>query len=205
MKILDYRQGSDEWLRARLGIPSASQFGRIITPDGKPSASAVNYIDELIAERITEKAIPIYVNDYMIRGTELEPQARAFYEFAFDVDVQQVGFCIHDELATGCSPDGLIGDDGGLEIKCVASHNHVTYLREGKMQKKYLPQIQGCLWITGRQWWDWLAYHPDMESLIIRIYRDDDYIKRLETEVSKALEIIETETKKLRKSHERVK
>jgi hypothetical protein len=87
--------------------------------------------------------------------------------------VVEVGLCLHDEFECGASPDGLVGDDGGLEIKCPLPHTHVSYLRAGDVTGKYIPQIQGCLWITGREWWDFMSYHPAMEDLIVRVYRDE--------------------------------
>jgi hypothetical protein len=96
----------------------------------------------------------------------------------------------------GASPDGLVGDEGGIEIKCPLPHTHVSYLRAGDVPSKYIPQIQGCLWITGREWWDFMSYHPAMEDLIVRVYRDEAYIKKLADAVTSAVEIIETETLK---------
>ena len=95
-----------------------------------------------------------------------------------------------------CKSDGLVGDDGGIEIKCPLPHNHIAYLRAGDVPGKYIPQIQGCLWITGREWWDFMSYHPAMEDLIVRVYRDEAYIKKLADAVIRAVEIIETETLK---------
>ena len=196
MRVNNHTQGSDEWLQSRLGKPTASNFGKLITPTGKPSASAEGYINELIAQRITGELPEFYKSDAMERGNELEPAAKALYEFTYGVEVSEVGLCLHDEFECGASPDGLVGDDGGLEIKCPLPHNHIAYLREGVVPGKYIPQIQGCLWITGREWWDFMSYHPAMEDLIVRVYRDETYIKALADAVTRAVEIIETETLK---------
>jgi hypothetical protein len=173
MRINNHVQGSDEWLQSRLGKPTASNFGKLITPTGKPSASADGYINELIAQRITGELPEFYTNSAMERGNELEPAAKALYEFTYGVEVVEAGLCLHDEFDCGASPDGLVGDDGGLEIKCPLPHNHIAYLRSGDVTTKYIPQIQGCLWITGREWWDFMSYHPAMEDLIVRVYRDE--------------------------------
>ena len=196
MRCIDCEQGSDEWISARLGIPSASMYGKIITTQGKWSTQADTYINQLVAEKLTGEQTPFYQNEHMARGTELEPDARKMYEFIKDVEVQEVGFCLHDTLEAGASPDGLIGEDGGLEIKCPAPATHVEYLRGGKLPSKYKQQVMGCLWITGREWWDFMSYHPNMKPLIVRVERDEDYIAELEACVSKAVKLIEENVEK---------
>jgi len=196
MRCIDCEQGSDEWIYSRLGIPSASMYGKIITTQGKWSTQADTYINQLVAEKLTGEQTPFYQNEHMARGTELEPDARKMYEFIKDVEVQEVGFCLHDTLEAGASPDGLIGEDGGLEIKCPAPATHVEYLRGGKLPSKYKQQVMGCLWITGREWWDFMSYHPSMKPLIVRVERDEDYIAELEACVSKAVELIEENVEK---------
>ena len=200
MRISKFEQGSQEWLESRLGRPTASNFGKLLTPTGKASSSADSYINELIAQKITGELPEFYTNAAMERGNELEPAAKALYELTNDIEVVEVGLCLHDTLECGASPDGLVGDDGGIEIKCPLPHTHVAYLRDGKIPSKYIPQVQGCLWITGREWWDFMSYHPAMEDLIVRVYRDEAYIKKLADAVTSAVEIIETETLKWRKS-----
>ena len=200
MRVSDCEQGSQEWLQSRLGKPTASNFGKLITSTGKPSASADSYINELIAQRITGELPEFFKSEAMERGNELEPHAKASYEFTHDVDVVEVGLCLHDEYECGASPDGLIGEDGGIEIKCPLPHTHVAYLRAGEVPSKYIPQIQGCMWITGRKWWDFMSYHPAMENLIVRVERDDEYIQKLADAVISAVETIETESKKWSKS-----
>ena len=192
MIILDHEQGSPEWLSARLGKPSASMFSKLITQTGKPSTSADDYINELISERLRGKSEPFYVTEWMQRGTELEPEAREAYEFISGNEVLETGFILDTDWEFGCSPDGLIlenGDSlGGLEIKCPAPRTMVSYLRDPQVGvKKYWQQIQGCMWITRRGWWDFFAYHPEMPHVLVRVERDDDYIAKLATEVDKAV------------------
>jgi len=196
MRCIDCEQGTDEWLAARLGIPSASMYAKIITTQGKWSTQADSYINQLVAEKLTGETTPFYQNEHMIRGTELEPDGRQMYEFITGSEVQQVGFCLHDTLEAGASPDGLIGEDGGLEIKCPAPATHVEYLRGDKLPSKYKQQVMGCLWITGREWWDFMSYHPNMKPLIVRVERDEDYIAELEACVSKAVKLIEENVEK---------
>ena len=120
MKISNCQQGSSEWLTSRLGIPSASQFSRIVTGKGGKSTQVEAYINQLVAEELTGETTFVYVNEHMKRGTELEPDARELYEALTGNTVQEVGFCLDDTVNAGCSPDGLVGGDyeGGLEIKC---------------------------------------------------------------------------------------
>jgi len=196
MRIDQNEQGSFEWLAARLGIPSASMFAKIVTTKGAWSTSADTYINQLVAERLTGEREEVFQSHHMIRGTELEPDARDLYSLMTNSEVIEVGFCLHDTLAAGCSPDGLIGEDGGLEIKCPAPSTHVEYLRGGVLPSKYKQQVMGCLWITGREWWDFVSYHPTMKPLIVRVERDEEYIAALETCVTKAVHLIEQNVEK---------
>ena len=191
MKICNHEQGSPEWFEARLGIPSASMFSKIVTTKGVWSTQADSYINQLVAERLTGEREEIYQSHHMIRGTELEPEARDMYCLVKDVEVQEVGFCLHDTLKAGCSPDGLIGEEGGLEIKAPAPATHVEYLRGGVLPSRYKQQVMGCLWITQREWWDFVSYHPNMKPLIVRVERDEEYIAALEECVTKAVNLIE--------------
>ena len=199
MIILDHEQGSPEWLAARLGKPSASMFSKLITQTGKPSSSADGYVNELIAERLTGQSEPFHVTEWMQRGTELEPEAREAYEFISSNDVIETGFILHTSYEFGCSPDGLILDQGGLEIKCPAPKTMVSYLRDPKVGvKKYWQQIQGCMWITKRNWWDFFAYHPEMPHVLVRVERDEEYIAKLAIEVQGAVAEILNQVEKLK-------
>jgi hypothetical protein len=198
MRIIECEQGSPEWLQARLGIPSASSYAKLVTTTGKASAQATAYINQLVAERITGEPTFFQVTDPMQRGMDLEPQARTAYEMETGNLVSQVGFLMHDTLQAGASPDGLVGENGGLEIKCPSAHTHVEYLRDGDLPIKYFQQVQGCLWISGRDWWDFMSYHPKMEPLIVRVFRDEEFIKALECAVIEAVQMIEILTMKFR-------
>ena len=197
MIILTDEQGSPEWLASRLGRPSASNFGRLVTGSGKPSSSAESYINEMIAERLTGRSKPFYTNEHMERGNALEPEAREAYEFITDFEVVETGFILHDSEEFGCSPDGLVAKQGGLEIKCPSDSVHVSYLRAGKVPSKYYQQVQGCLWITGREWWDFMSYHPEMPHLLVRAHRNEKYIEAMAEQVEAAVETIVKETERL--------
>ena len=198
MRIIECEQGTPEWLQARLGIPSASSYSKLVTTTGKSSAQAEAYINQLVAERITGEATVFHVTEPMARGVELEPEARFRYEMETGNLVRQVGFLMHDTLQAGASPDGLVGENGGLEIKCPSPATHVEYLRDGNLPSKYIQQVQGCLWISGRDWWDFMSYHPKMEPLIVRVFRDEEFIKALECAVIDAVQMIEILTIKFR-------
>lgn len=177
MKIHDVEQGSPEWLACRLGIPTASEFDRIITPTGKPSTQDEAYANRLIAEIMTGKPVDEYEgNSWMVRGRELEAEAVRFYELQRDVETVKVGFVTDDARTMGCSPDRLVGDDGLLEIKCPAPHTHVQYLIEERVDRKYYTQVQGQMLVTDRQWADLMSYHPEMPPVITRIRRDVTYL-----------------------------
>ena len=194
MIISPHEQGTDAWLAARLGKPSASMFSKLITMTGKPSASADAYINQLLGERLTGKSEPHYTSEAMILGTEREPLARADYEFITGNKVDQFGFILDDSQSYGCSPDGLIGDDGGLEIKCPAQTTQAGYWRDKQSGvKKYYQQIQGCMWVTGRKWWDFFSYHPDMPHVLVRVDRNEEYIEKLSQQVLLATTTIEKE------------
>lgn len=180
-------QGSVEWLQLRAGKITGSRFADLmaVTKSG-PSASRGNLIVQIALERLTGEPEETYQNDAMRRGSELEPLARGAYEAHTGELVEQVPFVVHPSLSfVGVSPDGLIGKDGLLEIKCPASQaKHLAALRNGSHAKEYGWQIQGQLWVTGRQWCDAVSFDPrypsGLQLAITRVQRDDVAIKKLE-------------------------
>jgi hypothetical protein len=180
-------QGTDGWFNDRLGIPTASMFKSIITSTGKPSTQAGAYMNGLIADVLAGKFLDSMPSTYwMERGTELEPDARELYEFITDNKVDQMGFCYKDDkMDVGCSPDGVIGNDGLIEIKSPKAATVVSYMLGGKVPSDYVPQVQGQLWVMEREWCDFFVYHPDLKSFKIRAYRDDGYIKLLSEAIEK--------------------
>ena len=183
MKILtDFEQCSSEWWAIHRGLPTASSFDRIITPvKGEASAGQVKYMDELIADMICHKwsQEPEYTSIAMQNGIACEPSARAWYAFENDVEVREVGFCLSDCGRYGCSPDGLVGEVGGIEIKCPDLKTHIGYLREGRLPNEYKCQVHGSLAVTGYAWWDFISYSPAVEipHLVIRVVPDDFTVK----------------------------
>lgn len=200
MRIVNIEQGSQEWLDTRKGLVTGSRFKDVVTPaKGELSKSSKSYMYELVAERMGA-TVNFYQNEHMQRGNELEPDARTAYEFVKDAVVEQVGICIHDNGMIGVSPDGLVGEDGGLEIKCPKETTHISYLDSGELPLIYKPQVQGSMWITGRKWWDFMSYHPDLPPLIIRVFRDEDYISSMEAWITKfAEDVLDLEKRLVKK------
>jgi len=179
-------QGSPEWLLARSSIPTASSFGEILTPTGKPTTGAKrpNYMNRLLAEYITGKPTESYCNDTMLRGLELEPQARDDYAFIKGCDPVEVGLVyLDDRQLISCSPDAMVDDNGLWENKSPLAHTHVSYLLKQKLPTQYIPQVQGQMWVCDREYCDFQSYHPDMKNMLIRVYRDEDYIRSLKNAV----------------------
>jgi hypothetical protein len=179
VKIIDCEQGSTEWKMARMGLPTASQFGRIIGKKLTLVDGAWTYMNELLVEWALGYCEGEDASQYMERGREMEEQAVAFFELQSGLDTQKVGFITNDAGTVGCSPDRLVGDDGGLEVKCPAAKTHIGYLLSAGDVGPYAPQVQGALWITGREWWTWLSFHPTLPPAEVRMARDEKFIAAL--------------------------
>jgi len=180
-------QRTEEWFKARLGIPTASAYAAVRA--GKDTATRQEYLAKLVVERLTGRKFESYTSPAMQTGIDREPAARAAYESAAEVLVQEVGFFRHDTIPTGGSPDGLVGDSGMIEIKCPSLGTHLKYLElsEGRAPAQYVPQIQGLLWLTDREWCDFISYNPEfperLHLAIRRIYRDEEYINALRADI----------------------
>lgn len=185
-------QLSPEWFAARLGCVTASRIKDVMarTKGGGYAADRDKYMAELLTERLTETRGPErFVNASMQWGNEKEPEARMLYEVTYDVAVVQVGFIKHPTLAfCGASPDGLVDEDGSLEIKCPESHNHIETLLSGTIAGKYVYQMQWQMRCANRKWCDFVSYDPRlpprMQLFCKRVQRDDTLIASVEKEVS---------------------
>ena len=198
MKIIDCIQGTEEWHQARLGIPTASNFDKIVTSKGDPSKQAQKYLYRLAGESITGCPEETYQNATMLRGIEMESEARSLYEVVTDETVSEVGFCLSDDGKHGASPDGLVGDNGTIEIKCPNLATHVEYLLDGGLPKTYFQQVQGQLFVAEREWADFVSYYPAMNPLIVRVERDDKFLKALENELNEFCEKLAEVIKKIK-------
>lgn len=177
MKIYECEQGSAEWSMLRLGKPTASSFGKIVTPTGKLSAQAADYAHVLIAEELLQRPMESLEGlPWIEHGREYEAEAAKVYEFENSVTTKKVGFITNDAGDIGASPDRLVGENGLLEIKCPAPQTMVRYMLGEGIDPKYKPQIQGQLWLAQREWCDWFAYSREMPPVRVRAVRDEDYI-----------------------------
>lgn len=182
MIISKNEQGTEEWLQERCIIPTASEFSKIITPTGKPSTQAKTYMATLLASWYLGKpADDDFATEWMMRGNELEDDACRMYEFVTERETNKVGLIYKNQRKlVGASPDRIVGPEGLLEIKCPKASTFIGYLMDQKLPDKYRPQVQGQLWVTNRKWCDFMVYHPEFEPIIIRVNRDNDYIKSMD-------------------------
>ena len=209
MKLIDCAQGSSEWHNLRLGRPTASQYFRIITPGRMEFAKGADtYAHELLVDLLLGFSETLWdprekwrqlaehlgaYGSFSQRGEALEAEARAWYSFERDLEVEQPGFILRDDEKTGGSPDGFVptGDSdgvGGVEIKCRKPGNHIGLLL-GHADPASWTQVQGYMWITDAEWWDVLAYHGGkLPPVLIREYRDDEKIGKLAECVERFLE-----------------
>jgi hypothetical protein len=192
MIIHDVVQGSPEWLAVRLGIPTASEFHRIITAvKGDLSKQARKYAHQLVAETLLGEPLESSIGnlDWIVRGKVLEPQAVQQYEFTTDTETRLVGFITTDDGRLGCSPDRLvIGARGALEIKCTAPQTHMGFLIDGPGDD-YRQQVQGQIWIADLTFVDFYGFHPSLPPVTIRTYRDDPYIAKMEAALREFLDM----------------
>ena len=184
-------QGSQEWLAERAGKWTGSKFVDVMAISertGKPLKARSDAVWQVVVERMTGQAIEGPGGFALAWGHEVEQFARDAYELETGNVVQQVGFIEHQEFPfAGASPDGLIDDDGGLELKCPRdSRIHLDRFLSG-VPSEYIPQIQGCMWVTGRQWWHFASYDPRMPEshrlLIIKVPRDEAVIAKIQAAV----------------------
>lgn len=181
-------QGSDAWHQVKLGIVSASVFKDAMA--GGTGKTRTTLMRKLCAERLTSLPEETYSNAIMERGTIVEAEAREYYAQINDCIVKEVGFVQMSE-DVGCSPDGLIGEDGLIEIKCPNSSTHIGYILDNKMPTTYRQQVQGQLWVTGRKWCDFISYDPRVSKRIYwhtRVKRDEQYIAEIQVKIGKFVE-----------------
>ena len=188
MNVIDCEQNSAEWLAARCGSLGASSIADMVAKTRTGwGASRFNLAAKLVCERLTGTPQESYTNAAMQWGHDTEPQARAMYEFMRDVAVQQVGLVLHPSISKShASPDGLVGDDGLIEIKCPNTATHIETLLSEDVEGKYVKQMQWQMACCGREWCDFVSFDPrlpaEMQMFVQRVRRDDEFIAELERE-----------------------
>jgi len=197
-------QRTDEWFKARLGKVTASKVSDVLAKI-KSGEAAVrrNYKMQLATERLTNQKTDTYINQAMQDGIDREDTAREIYEIVRDIKVEQVGFIDHPTIKmAGASPDGLLPDNGVLEIKCPIETTHTTNLLERKLPSRYISQVQWQIACTGAEYANFVSYNPNFEPklqlMFIEVERDNEYIEMLEEEVSTFLLEVDEVVKTLR-------
>jgi hypothetical protein len=172
-----------EYDRLKLGLPTSSNFNKILTPAGKPSTQWRSYACHLLAERILQRKIDTYTSPAMERGLIIEADAVRWYEFDTEETTQPIGFVTTDDGKIGCTPDRLVGDEGLIELKCPLPQTQMEYWITGEINDRYWPQLQGQLYVTERKWVDIISYHEELPKVVIHVERDEDYIEKLAKEL----------------------
>lgn len=188
--ILQAEQGSEEWLQARVGLATASRFADIISKTRSGySASRKNYMAELVVEILTGNNTEMFTSSAMQWGTDTEPVARLQYLLMTGNEVEETSLWLHDTLPVGASPDGLVNDKGTIEIKCPNTATHIETLQSKKVPPQYYAQIQGQLWMTDRDWCDFVSFDPRLpenaQIIVIHVPRDQKFIEEMEAEIRK--------------------
>ena len=195
--LLKAEQRTPEWYQGRIGKATASKYHDIMarTRGGSYTAGRKNYMAELVTERLTGEKVEIFPTNAMQWGIDNEPLARLAYSLETGNDAEDTGFWMHEIIPTGASPDGLINDDGVLEIKCPNTATHIETLMSKRLPYQYKAQVQGQMWITERSWCDFVSFDPRLpdnaQIIVIRVERDDEYINELEQEIIEFLKEVD--------------
>lgn len=200
MKIHNVVQHSTAWMKLRAGIPTASEFHRLVTPKWKirEGDGPHTYLCEKLAEKWT--GMPLMQTQgfgAIEQGTILEEEALPWFELTTNQTVQRVGFITSDDGRMGCSPDGLLGETGGIEIKCPQPQTHVGYLLDGVVPDEYLAQVHGSMLVTGRAEWNFLSYRRNFPMLLLTIKRDEQIQKVMRAALNGFLERFDIEWARL--------
>lgn len=201
MRIVDCRQQTEEWDRWRQR-PTASEFKSFCTPArGEYAASSSSYAAKIVAKRLGVYTEPP-PSFWMDWGTEQEPNAKYAYTQQTGRELTDVGFILPDHTdAFGGSPDALVGDEGGLEIKCPAPETLIAYHASGEFPNQYKPQVQGLMLISGRKWWDFFVFHPELTPFLLRVEADEAYQAKIANNLILLLEEIERIETKVKRQH----
>lgn len=172
-----------EWLKLHLGRPTASEFDSFMTTrfEHRNSDGALTYLYKKLAEKLTSAPLPSFNSRATEHGQIFEEEARDLFSLTTGLDVEQVGFVTADDGRCGCSPDGLIDEDSGLEIKCPNAETHLRYLDSKKVPNDYLAQVHGSIYVTGRKSWRFMSYFPELPPLIVVVERDEEIMEKIKT------------------------
>jgi hypothetical protein len=176
MKTLTCPQGSTEWALARAGVVTASDADALVSPkwEVRKGQGVRTYLHEKLAGRVMGWEGDGGGTHAMDQGRVMETMARPWYSFQFGVDIKEVGFCLSDDGKIGCSPDGLIGEDSGIEIKCPTSPKHLQHLLGQKVPDEYLAQVHFSMYVTGRPSWVFVSYNPHLPPLVVKAVRSPE-------------------------------
>jgi hypothetical protein len=181
MEVFDFEQGEADWFAARLGLPTASKFATVMAKgEGKTRSE---YMRKLAGEILTGEPAESFSNGHMDRGKEMEDEARETYAFIETADIRRVGFIRNGNK--GASPDSLVGANGGLEIKTALPHIQIDRLERNRLPPEHRAQVHGNIWLSERDWWDFVSYWPKLPVLTVRVYRDEDYIRDMAGEIDR--------------------
>lgn len=198
MLIIECEQRSPQWFQERLGKPSSSRFGEILTSTGEISKQRKGYLYDLAAQIISGQSPETYISSAMEEGIRREEESRTLYEMIYGVEVKQVGMIFpDDDKKYLCSPDGLRADNIGLELKNVLPKTQVEYLLSKKLPSVYVPQVQGSMLVTGFKQWHFMSYCPALPPLILEIERDEKWIEKCESELKSFNEELSDMVKRL--------
>lgn len=197
LEVFSVDQGSPEWLQCRLGIPTASKFATVMAKGrgGAESKTRRKYMLQLIGERLTGQPMESFSNDHTERGKAMEAEARDLYAMVRGVEPQQVGFMRRGNA--GASPDSLVGADGLLEVKTKLPDIQIETLLANRLPPEHVAQVQGQLWISGREWCDFVSYWPGLPLFVTRVQRDEAYIATIKAEVDEFLAEMAAVTKQI--------
>lgn len=194
IEVFNFDQRSPEWIKSRLGIPTASRFSAILSRGSGKTRE--RYKRQLASEIVEGEPFEPFVSGHTDRGQAMEAEALSVYKDRLGIDVHHVGFIRNGRM--GASPDGLIGETGGLEIKTALPHIQTKRLKFNRLPPEYVAQVQGNMLVSERDFWDFFSYpvnYPEVDVLYLRVDRDEGYIKNLRAEIERfndeVLELVE--------------
>lgn len=193
------QQGELAWYQLRLGKVTASELSNLVAPkfEIRTGEMPKSYLYQKLAEKLSGSPAEGFSTFATEQGQMLEDEARKMIAFEVGIKLRNVGFVTTDDDRAGCSPDALIGDDGGLEIKCPQPKNHMRYLVEGVLPADYAAQVHGSMYVTGRKYWMFASYSRKLPPFILRIERDEAICAKIELAIAEFCARLEGLSQKL--------